>query len=284
MFTDAEKIIIHLTPFVLGINLDIIIFNDNEDKTIKNMIYAGDSDYNFNDDKIFVLNINGHYELLYSEEDNTKNIDLFKNYINDYYSNIRIKDTKKEEINNKNKSKLKKEEDEKEKSENNVLIESSSIPLKGESNKKELKAENNIKNIIDEKNEEEINKINEKNKNIKKHRVQIKIINRTTVKPNKSFYNEIERNKDSNIIFDNLKYSEEKDINYKNLINSKNIEENNNNINQDNDEKNINNNNLYKSINIPKMNLIEIINKEIKDEKDKKENENSNAENQLNKF
>ena len=281
MFTDAEKIIIHLTPFVLGINLDIIIFNDNEDKTIKNMIYAGDSDYNFNDDKIFVLNINGHYELLYSEEDNTKNIDLFKNYINDYYSNIRIKDTKKEEIDNKNKSKLKKEEDEKEKSENNVLIESSSIPLKGESNKKELKAENNIKNIIDEKNEEEINKINEKNKNIKKHRVQIKIINRTTVKPNKSFYNEIERNKDSNIIFDNLKYSEQKDINYKNLINSKNIEENNNNINQDNDEKNINNNNLYKSINIPKMNLIEIINKEIKDEKDKKENENSNAENQL---
>ena len=87
------------------------------------MIYAGDSDYNFNDDKLFVLNINGHYELyyfyysypylskfslykiicnylplskgiklrigdkiisnnvLYSEEDNIKNTDIFKNYI-----------------------------------------------------------------------------------------------------------------------------------------------------------------------------------------------------------
>ena len=81
MFTDAEKIIIHLTPFVLGINLDVIIFNDNEDKTIKNMIYAGETDYKFNDDKIFVLNINGHYELLYSEEDNNKNIEIFRNYI-----------------------------------------------------------------------------------------------------------------------------------------------------------------------------------------------------------
>ena len=85
MFTDAEKIIIHLTPFVLGINLDVIIFNDNEDKTIKNMIYAGETDYKFNDDKIFVLNINGHYELLYSEEDNNRNIEIFRNYINDYY-------------------------------------------------------------------------------------------------------------------------------------------------------------------------------------------------------
>ena len=46
MFTDAEKIIIHLTPFVLGINLDVIIFNDNEDKTIKNMIYSGKCEYN----------------------------------------------------------------------------------------------------------------------------------------------------------------------------------------------------------------------------------------------
>ena len=55
MFTNAEKIIIHLTPFVLGINLDVIVFHDNEDKTIKNMTYSGESDYNFNEEKFWTL-------------------------------------------------------------------------------------------------------------------------------------------------------------------------------------------------------------------------------------
>ena len=31
MFIPAEKIIIYLTPFVLGINLDVVLFDDNED-------------------------------------------------------------------------------------------------------------------------------------------------------------------------------------------------------------------------------------------------------------
>ena len=283
MFTDAEKIIIHLTPFVLGINLDIIVFNDNEDKTIKNMIYAGDSDYNFKDDKLFVLNINGHYELLYSEEDNIKNTDIFKNYINDYYSNIRIKENKenKEETNKKNEIELKEEQDEKENRENNILIESSPIPLKEMSNKKEEKEEDRINNIIEEEKEKEEN--NEKNNKIKedknKYKVQIKIINRTEVKPKKNIYKEREINEDTNDDLDKMKYSEKKDINYKNLINNKIIEENNNNNEQDNDENNINN--ISKSINIQKVNLIEKMNQEVENNEDKNENEDTNNKNIL---
>jgi len=38
MFNDAEKIIIYLTPFVIGINLDIILFYD-ESEIIKKINY-----------------------------------------------------------------------------------------------------------------------------------------------------------------------------------------------------------------------------------------------------
>ena len=92
IFTDAEKIIIYLTPFVLGINLDIIVFDDNEDEIIKNINYSGESEYDFNDDKIFVLNIKGHYELLYTEKDNNKYKSIFNKYINNYLPNILVEE------------------------------------------------------------------------------------------------------------------------------------------------------------------------------------------------
>lgn len=92
IFTDAEKIIVYLTPFVLGINLDIIIFDDNEDEVIKNINFTGRPEYNFNDDKMFVLNIKGHYELLYSEKDNNKYKSIFKKYICNYIPNILVEE------------------------------------------------------------------------------------------------------------------------------------------------------------------------------------------------
>ena len=139
MFKDAEKIIIHLTPFVLGINLDVIIFHDNEDKTIKNMIYSGESEYTFKEDKIFVLNINGHYELLYSENDNDKNKDIFQNYINDYY-NINFR---KVSLNDENNSQQNDNKDEEEKYQNNIIYESSSHFL----NKKSIEENEKVNNI-----------------------------------------------------------------------------------------------------------------------------------------
>ena len=142
--------------------------------------------------------------------------------------------------------------------------------MKEQSDKK--KEEDNLKDKIEkEKEEKEINNTNE-NKN--KHKVQIKIINRTTKKPVK------EKNDSNNIISDKIKYSEKKDINYQNLINNKNNEENLNKIEQGNEENTTNNNGMYKSINIEKLNLLEKMNNEINDKEDKNENEKNSEENE----
>ena len=267
MFTDAEKIIIHLTPFVLGINLDVIIFNDNEDKTIKNMVFAGESNYNFKNDKLFVLNINGHYELLYTEDDNIKNKDIFNNYINDYYSNLSLQKNVNQIQTNETNNKIQKESKEEEENnnyENNIIHESSSIPPNPKQNDEELK-EDNIKNS-----EEELKNINESNENNIKHKVQIKIINRTAKKPKKSFSIEDEKKENINIDSEKSKYSERKDINYQNLIHNKNNEESKSSIN-----------NEYKSINIEKLNLIDKMNEENDNNEEEKEEEKINVNNSL---
>ena len=267
MFKDAEKIIIHLTPFVLGINLDVIIFNDNEDKTIKNMIYSGESEYTFKEDKIFVLNINGHYELLYSENDNDKNKDIFQNYINDYY-NINFR---KVSLNDENNSQQNDNKDEEEKYQNNIIYESSSHFL----NKKSIEENEKVNNIDNSK--EENKEDNEVSENKNKYNVQIKIINKTAKKPKKSFsIEEEEKNGNNNIISDKFKYSEVKDIKYQNLIQNKNNEENNNKV-ENNDESNQDKNIQDKKINIERTNLIEKMNNEI--DNDKKFEEELNDKN-----
>ena len=256
MFTDAEKIIIHLTPFVLGINLDVIIFNDNEDKTIKNMIYSGKCEYNFNEEKLFVLNINGHYELLYSEDDNIKNKDIFKEYINDYYYDMSKEQVPKNYKNNGNQDV--KNVKEKDNCENNTMIESSS-----QSQKKNLIFNNDIENnqINEErelKNKSETVEINNK------YKVQIKIINKSAQKPQKPFLFEEEKKEEDNIISEKIKYSEQKDTNYQNLIKNRNNDENNNSNKKDNNESNIiDNNQENKQININRVNLIEKMDKEV---------------------
>ena len=256
MFTDAEKIIIHLTPFVLGINLDVIIFNDNEDKTIKNMIYSGKCEYNFNEEKLFVLNINGHYELLYSEDDNIKNKDIFKEYINDYYYDMSKEQVPKNYKNNGNQDV--KNVKEKDNCENNTMIESSS-----QSQKKNLIFNNDIENNqINE--ERELKNKNETVEINNKYKVQIKIINKSAQKPQKPFLFEEEKKEEDKIISEKIKYSEQKDTNYQNLIKNRNNDENNNSNKKDNNESNIiDNNQENKQININRVNLIEKMDKEV---------------------
>ena len=81
MFVFAEKIIVYLTPFVLGINLDVVLFDDNEDEVLKHFKFVGKDELNINE-TIFVINKKGHYENVFSYEDN-KNF----NYIYKYYRN-----------------------------------------------------------------------------------------------------------------------------------------------------------------------------------------------------
>ena len=79
MFISAEKIIIYLTPFVLGINLDVVLFDDNEDEILKHFKFVGKDELKIKD-TIFVINKKGHYEIVYSYQD-VKNY----NYIYKYY-------------------------------------------------------------------------------------------------------------------------------------------------------------------------------------------------------
>ena len=88
MFMDAEKIIVYLTPFVLGMNLDIIIFGD-ESEIVKKINYEGKPKYSF-EEKIFLMNRKNHYELIYTQKDNIKYEELFEKYINNDFLKVSL--------------------------------------------------------------------------------------------------------------------------------------------------------------------------------------------------
>ena len=73
-YTDAEKIIVYLTPFVLGMEINVIVF-DLESDTLQKFIYEGKSEIK-NDNIISILNKNNHYEIIYTKNEEEKH----KNY------------------------------------------------------------------------------------------------------------------------------------------------------------------------------------------------------------
>ena len=81
MFIPAEKIIIYLTPYVLGINLNVILFDDNEDQILKEFNFVGEDMLQIAE-KIYVINIKRHYEIIFDYLDN-KNF----NYVYRFYRN-----------------------------------------------------------------------------------------------------------------------------------------------------------------------------------------------------
>ena len=92
MFIPAEKIIIYLTPFVLGIDLEMILFDDDEDDVVKRFQYYNDNntddknnDKNLLDinQKIFLINRKNHYEIIFNYFDNKNYNDIYKYYRND---------------------------------------------------------------------------------------------------------------------------------------------------------------------------------------------------------
>ena len=82
MFVYAEKIIIYLTPFVLGINVDVILFDDDEDEIVKHFKFVGKDELNIKEN-IFLIHKKGHYENIFSIEDNNKFKDVYSCYRND---------------------------------------------------------------------------------------------------------------------------------------------------------------------------------------------------------
>ena len=82
MFVYAEKIIIYLTPFVLGINLDVVLFDDNENEILKHFIFVGEDILKIKE-TIFLINKKGHYENVFNYDDNKIFNDIYKYYRND---------------------------------------------------------------------------------------------------------------------------------------------------------------------------------------------------------
>ena len=95
MFIPAEKIIVYLTPFVLGINLEIILFDDNEDDVIKKFVFCEGDNSSSNDNdviknnlqdlrqNIFLINIKYHYENVFNYFDNKNFNEVYQYYRND---------------------------------------------------------------------------------------------------------------------------------------------------------------------------------------------------------
>ena len=77
LFTDAEKIIIYLTPFVLNTDLNIFVYDGNQNDNIQKITCPN----LLNKDYIIYTSItNSHYELIYL----TNEYEKYKNYLIDY--------------------------------------------------------------------------------------------------------------------------------------------------------------------------------------------------------
>ena len=229
-FTDAEKIIIYLTPFVLEVELNIIIFDDNQEEILQKFKWEGDSDLNINE-VISLLNFKNHYEIIYTPDNHMKYEKLFENYENDQKSII-----------------LKKYLD------RNPLAESGFNLLAG-SFKEEINESNNKKSktTIYKKNmPQDHNKLNRINNNISRNQNN---------NNNKNYPNQNKQNNENNNMGNNNKNQNNYNNNNNkkifkdnngNIINNSNINNNvnpqfrnNNNINQNNiyEDNNLNNNN-----------------------------------------
>ena len=221
-YTFAEKIIIYLTPLVLGIELNVIIFDDNEEEILQKFKWDGNSQLGVND-IISLLNSRNHYEIIYNIKDNEKYKNIFKNYENNQQSKIiaNIDELlKQKEINDRKKfNNLKKNV-------NELNIDKNLLDSKTMIKKKNPNINNNGKNQIN-------NNINNQNycKNSNNN-------NNNNVN-NQNINNEIQINNNQQ--------------NYKNQFNNNNNIQNNNNQqnykNQFDDNNNVRNNDDTKNIN-----------------------------------
>ena len=80
-YTFAEKIIIYLTPFVLGIELNIVVCDLNETDILQKFAFEGKSKIK-TDDVISLLINKMHYEIIYTEKDKEKYKNIFQIYEN----------------------------------------------------------------------------------------------------------------------------------------------------------------------------------------------------------
>lgn len=79
-FTESEKIIIYLTPFIIGMELNIIFFDENKE-ILQRFKCEGNSELQVND-IISLVYIRNNYEIIYTQKDYEKNKNIFNIYEN----------------------------------------------------------------------------------------------------------------------------------------------------------------------------------------------------------
>ena len=237
-FVDAEKIIIYLTPFVLGMELNIVIFDINDEDNLQKFLWEGESEIK-KGNVISLLNSRNHYEIIYSKNDNEK----YKNYFEIYENHIESKKFLENDIS------IKKNEEEEE--DEFKLLASTNKNLKAPKTVVGTKKVNNIlnnNNIQNNANNNVINRdtnikrnsreINNKNNNERKYSNNN---NNYNTNNNNNLNSNLQQKNNSNNIHNNDKIVNNKINN--NLINNSNVNNNNKNNLGNNNAQNINNNN-----------------------------------------
>ena len=175
-FTDAEKIIIYIIPFVIGIQLNVVVYDIVDDEIIQKFLWEEEESDIKSKDVITLLNNKNHYSIVYTDYDNNE----YKNYFEFYQSNIKSVVLKKSiapnklnyelddkhslndelnQINNNNKSDNCKKRD--------IHIENNNINIQKNENKIKENNPNKIENI--KKNVEKKENNNFKNNDIEKN-------------------------------------------------------------------------------------------------------------------
>ena len=233
-FTDAEKIIIYLTPLVLGIELNVIIYDDNEEEILQKFKWEGNSELQI-DDVISLLNNRNHYEIIYTSKDNEKNKKIFTNYENNQKSVILS-----EIVINQKKIDIKESDN------FNLLADSMKLNIEDQNISMKPKSMVYKKSIINNNSNQNINKIDEKKRN-----------NNNTINNGNNNISNIYNNNHNNSIHNNNNHNNNT---YNNNIHSNNINNIPNNNIPDNNihNNNIHNNNIQNFIpnnNIPNNNV-----------------------------
>ena len=245
-YTDAEKIVIYLTPFVLGIPLNVIIFDDNEEEILQTFKWEEGQGLNLSDE-IYLLNRKNHYEIVYTQKENEKYKNIFQYYENNQRSVI-LSDIDKylKLYANDNNDKILLEafnEGERKNNPKTMIIQRNNIN-KEKSEKKPIdinKAEMNPKTIINNNDLINQNKIN--NNNIDANAIQG---NKKVLNPNCT----VKKNyKDTNNINNNDPLNNNQNQIPNNLINNNNNIINNNNNGNMTKNQNIKNNMKINNIN-----------------------------------
>ena len=234
-YTDAEKIVIYLTPFVFGIELNIAVFDLNDDELLQKFNWEGESEVK-TDDVISLLNNRNHYEIIYTKKDNEKNkkyFEFFENHIQPTILTIPTKeiDDKKKDLNHLNFNNLKL---------TNCQPTETVIMLNKAFNNNNIKENNNnIKNNninINSNIKDNNNMNNFQNNNINNKQIQNKNLN---IDKNIKYHDDnINNNKNNN----NNSNNDSKKNNKNEIINNKN-----NNIDIERERKKVNVNNAKKN-------------------------------------